>query len=102
MIKILQGHRIHHGFMKYFINISWRLGERFLRSVVSLTVIVWVIRYLGPEKFGLISYAQSLVSLFGVLATLGLDMIIIRELVKNNSKRDDKPSSLIQNSSILP
>ena len=42
-------------------------------------------RYLGPERFGLLSYAQSLVGLFGAIATLGLNSIVIRDLVKNKS-----------------
>lgn len=56
--------------------------------VVGLFVGIWVARYLGPENFGLFSYAQSFVGLFAVIATLGLDSIVIRELVKDESKRD--------------
>jgi len=55
---------------------------------VGLFVGIWVARYLGPEQFGLFSYAQSFVFLFTAFATLGLDGIIVRELVKDQSKRD--------------
>lgn len=55
---------------------------------VSLFVGIWVARYLGPERFGLFSYAQSFVGLFAVIATLGLDTIVVRELVKDESKTD--------------
>lgn len=55
---------------------------------ISLFVGVWVARYLGPDNFGLLSYAQSFVFLFTAVATLGLDGIIVRELVKEPSKRD--------------
>jgi len=48
-----------------------------------------VARYLGPEQFGLFSYAQSFVGLFIAIATLGLDGIVIRELVKDESRRDE-------------
>lgn len=74
--------------MKYFKNTSWLFGEKILRMVVGLFVGVWVARYLGPEQFGLFSYAQSFVSLFTAIAGLGLDSIIVRELVKDESKRD--------------
>lgn len=73
---------------RYFANTSWLLGEKILRMVVGLFVGVWVARYLGPEKFGLLSYAQSFVWLFATIATLGLDGIIVRQLVKEESKRD--------------
>ncbi|GLI54161.1 O-unit flippase [Thermodesulfovibrio yellowstonii] len=57
--------------------------------VVGLFVGVWVARYLGPEKFGLLSYAQSFVGLFSAFATLGLDGIVVRELVKDEGRRDE-------------
>ena len=75
--------------MKYFKNTSWLFGEKILRMVVGLFVGIWVARYLGPEQFGLFSYAQSFVGLFSAIATLGLDGIVIRELVKDESRRDE-------------
>lgn len=77
------------GFMRYFKNTSWLLGEKILRMAVGLFVGIWVVRYLGPEQFGLLSYAQSFVFLFTAFATLGLDGIVVRELVKDESKRDE-------------
>lgn len=76
----------HQGFTKYFINISWLFGEKVLRMVVGLFVGIWIIRYLGPEQFGLLSYAQAFVGLFVTIATLGLDSIVVREIVKNESR----------------
>ncbi len=55
--------------------------------VVALFVGVYVARYLGPERIGLLSYATSFVALFSVLATLGLDGIVIRNLVQNIEDR---------------
>lgn len=78
----------HAGFMRYFKNTSWLLGERILRMGVGLFIGIWIARYLGPEQFGLLSYAQSFVFLFTAIATLGLDGIVVRELVKDESKRD--------------
>ena len=51
----------HPGFRKYFANTSRLLGERVLRMVVNLLVGIYVARYLGPERFGLLSYALSFV-----------------------------------------
>lgn len=76
----------HAGFRRYAANTSWLFGEKILRIIVGLFVAVWVARYLGPEEFGLFSYAQSFVGLFAAFATLGLDGIIVRELVKDESR----------------
>ena len=89
MIEKLQSLKNHQGFMKYFINTSWLFGEKILRMVVGLFVGIWVARYLGPEQFGLFSYAQSFVGLFTAIATLGLDGIVVRELVKDDTRRDE-------------
>ncbi|MDA3787560.1 MAG: flippase [Desulfobacula sp.] len=77
------------GFKRYFANTSWLMGHRVLSMVVALFVGVYVARYLGPEQFGLLSYAGSFVGLFTALATLGLDSIMVRELVKTPERRDE-------------
>jgi O-antigen/teichoic acid export membrane protein len=77
------------GFKRYFANTSWLMGHRILSMVVAIFVGVYVARYLGPERFGLLSYAGSFVGLFTALATLGLDGIIVRELVKTPDRRDE-------------
>tara|TARA_B110000046_G_scaffold62680_1_gene70207 strand:- start:14853 stop:16133 length:1281 start_codon:yes stop_codon:yes gene_type:complete len=74
--------------MRYFQNTSWMMGERFLRIIAGLFVGVWVARYLGPEKFGLFSYVLAFTSLFGGIAKLGLDSIMVRELVSHPENRD--------------
>lgn len=62
--------------------------EHLLKIVAALFVGVWVARYLGPQEYGLLSYAQSFVGLFAVISSLGLDSILFRELIKdsNNEK----------------
>jgi len=84
--KTLQLKR-HSGFRKYFANTSWLLGERILRMAVSLFVTIYVARYLGPERFGLLSYALSFVWLFSSLASFGTDNILVRELVRHPEQR---------------
>lgn len=84
MTKKLKSLQNNEGFMKYFKNTSWLFGEKILRMIVGLFVGIWVARYLGPDQFGLFSYAQSFVALFSIIATLGLNSIVVRELVKNN------------------
>lgn len=55
---------------------------------VALLVGVYVVRYLGPQQFGQLSYAQSFVALFAPLASLGLDSVVVRDLVKWPEQRD--------------
>mgnify|MGYP001791760859 CR=1 FL=1 len=67
-------------------NISWLFVDRLLRMGLELVVGMLVARYLGPSQFGLFNYAIAFVSIFGVIAALGLDSIVVRELV-NHSER---------------
>ena len=46
-------------------------------------------RYLGPGDYGILNYAISFGGIFAFIATLGVDGILFRELVKHPNKRDD-------------
>ena len=63
-------------------NTGWLLGDRIFRIAVGLLVGIWVARYLGAEQFGLIAYATAIVTLVTPLASLGLDNIVVRDLVR--------------------
>ena len=65
-----------------FTNIGWLLAERVLRMGVGFTVTIWVARYLGATQFGLLNYAIALISILATLAALGLDKIVVRDLVR--------------------
>ncbi len=71
-----------HSLQRAFSNASWLLADRSVRMGVGLIVSVWIARYLGPQKFGMLSYATAFAALFSALAALGLDGIVIRELAK--------------------
>ncbi len=77
------------GLKRYSANTGWLLFERILAAVILLFVSVYMARYLGPSKYGLLSYAISFVALFSALATLGLDSIVVRNLVQDSEKRDE-------------
>ncbi len=85
--KIQQVFR-HSGFRKYFLNTGWLMADKILSLFAGLFVGVYVARYLGPERFGLLNYAISFVGLFTAFATLGLDNIVMRNLVQNIEDRD--------------
>jgi O-antigen/teichoic acid export membrane protein len=74
--------------MRYFANTSWIFGEQMLRIFAGLLIGVWVARFLGPGQFGLFSYASAFVSLFGAIAKLGLDSIVVRNLAQEPALRN--------------
>ena len=88
MINTIKSLKNHEGFMKYFKNTSWLFGERILKMFVSFFVIIALTRYLGPENFGLLSYSQSFVGIFVAFATLGIDVILVREITKYKENID--------------
>lgn len=59
------------------------MAENILQMVISLIVGMISARFLGPSNYGLINYGASFVSLFGVIARLGIGNIIIKEFVDN-------------------
>lgn len=79
---------ISEGGKRYVANISWLMAGRLCCMAVALAVGVYVARYLGPERFGLLSYVVSFVALFSIATTLGLDSVIVRELVSNPDERN--------------
>lgn len=76
----------NRGFLKYFKNTSWLLVDKVLRIILGLFIGVWVAKYLGPKVFGVFSYVNSVVGLFSAIAAMGLNELIVREIVKNNIK----------------
>ena len=70
-------------------NTSWLFADRILRMGASLFVGVWVARYLGVEKYGLFSYAGAFTALFRSIATLGLDSLVIRQLVRHPTSKTE-------------
>lgn len=85
--QLLNSALVHQGFRRYFANTSWVFAEQILRLVAELLVGIWVARYLGAEQFGVLSYAIAFVAIFSTVAKLGLDSIVVRELVIESSQK---------------
>lgn len=68
-------------------NVAWQVGDKVLRLGVGLLITVKIARYLGPDQFGKWSYAIAFATLFGSFATLGLDNIVVRELVHSPTNK---------------
>jgi len=69
-------------------NISWLFAEKAVRFVLSFLVAVWVTRYLGPDRYGILSYTVAFVGILGIFIGFGLENILIRELVKQPELKD--------------
>jgi len=70
-------------------NTVWQFGDQVIRMAVGLVIGIWLARYLGPGDFGLLSYALAFVALFTAIANLGLEDILVRDLVRNNQDRQE-------------
>lgn len=76
-------------------NIGWLFADKFIRIFISLGVSIWVARYLGPEQFGYLSYAQNFVVILAAVAGMGVDAIVLREI-----SRREPESNLILGSAL--
>ncbi|MEW5894786.1 MAG: flippase [Candidatus Omnitrophota bacterium] len=75
-------------FKKYFWNTNWIFLSKLIRSAANFIIGIFIARYLGPAQYGVLAYAISFVALFSALSTLGLDQIIVKELVNEPDQKD--------------
>jgi PST family polysaccharide transporter len=78
-------------------NTLWQLVDKVLRLVMGLLIGIWIARYLGPGRFGLLSYSIAFVGLFAAVADGGMQTVIVRELLQ----RKDHRSRILQSALIL-
>ncbi len=81
--------RVSATLRRLIINTGWLFVLRMLRLVFAFFVGIWLARYLGPEKFGTLSYALAFVVLFSPLAHLGLNGPVVREIVNDPDRKDE-------------
>ena len=72
---------------KILSNIVWLSMDKLLRLAVGAVVGVWMARYLGPSQFGLLNYALAFVVLFSPLASLGIESILVRDVLTEDELR---------------
>jgi O-antigen/teichoic acid export membrane protein len=83
--------RIAHrpNLVKIVDNIGWLFFDKVLRMGVGLLVVVWIARYLGPDQFGLFNFVSAFVGMFGAVAGLGLQSIVVREIVRDPACKEE-------------
>jgi len=76
----------HEGFRRYFTNTGWMFAGQMVVLATSFFIGAWLARYLGPSNYGVLNYAMAFSGLFAFVASLGVDSILTRELVKTPEK----------------
>ena len=67
---------------------SWLFFDKILRLGIGLIVGIWIAKYLGPNTYGFWNYATAFSGLFMAFATMGVDSIVIKELMIYPSQSD--------------
>lgn len=75
--------------LKIVDNIGWLFFDKVLRMGVGLVVVVWIARYMGPQQFGIFNFATAFVGLFGAVAGIGIQAIVVRDLVRDPSRKNE-------------
>lgn len=70
-------------------NLTWLSADRVIRLFGAVFVNAWVIRHLGPDQNGVLSFAMAFVGMFTPLAVLGMDAIVIRDIVRTPERKDN-------------
>lgn len=67
-------------------NTSWNLVGQVVRLIIAFFLNIITSRYLGPANIGVINYVASYLAFFTSLVTLGLNGVIIHELVNHRNE----------------
>jgi len=80
---------------KEIANAGWLIGGKAAQMLLSLVVGVFSARYLGPENYGLINYANAYIAFFMAFCTLGLNSVIIKDFVDHPEEQGKSLGSSI-------
>lgn len=69
---------------KSITNLFWLFSDKVLRLVLGVFVGVLITKHLGPTKFGMWNYVISIIALLNSLVNLGVDSILLNQLVSNH------------------
>ncbi len=85
----------HPGVQKHSKNIGWMFFAKIASMVISFATTAYIARNLGPTNYGQLSYALSFTGLFGFLASLGIEQIVYRDLIRYPEKRNEYMGSAL-------
>lgn len=67
----------------------WLVSGRILQMAIALVINMITARYLGVNNYGIINYVASYISFFTPICSLGLESIIIKELVDKPDRQGE-------------
>lgn len=70
-------------------NVTWLLGGKIINMLLQFFVSLATARYLGPSNYGTINYVAAFVSFFSSIASLGLAVVVIKEIAVNESDNNE-------------
>lgn len=70
-------------------NASWIIGIQIVKSLLGLVISMLTARFLGPSNFGLINYAASIVAFVTPIMYLGLNGVLVQEIVNTPEKEGE-------------
>ena len=74
---------------RVFKNISWLVGGKVVQMIIAFVINILTTRYLGNSNFGLISYAAVYTGFFSSLCSLGLNSVIVKEMLEHKDKQGE-------------
>ncbi|MFR3628329.1 MAG: flippase [Lachnospiraceae bacterium] len=74
---------------KILTNASWIIASRVIQAILGLIISMLTARYLGPDNFGLINYASSIVAFIVPIFHLGINAILVQEILSAQEKEGD-------------
>lgn len=74
---------------RFTANAFWIMAGRIFQIILTFITTMLVSRYLGPTQYGQITLAFSYVAVFIPIANLGLNDIIVKELIENRDRNDE-------------
>lgn len=69
-------------FDKSFSNACWIIGCKLIKAVLTLVTTMITARYLGVSDFGVINYAAGLVAFVVPIMKLGIDSVLVHQIVE--------------------
>lgn len=70
-------------------NANWMVSEQIVQMLLSFVISMITTRYLGPSNYGIINYCAAYVAFFSSVCSLGLEGVLVKELVTNPDKEGE-------------
>jgi len=77
------------GSRRVLSNFTWLSVLQIVEKLVPMVTIPYLIRVIGIEKWGLITFSQSFVLYFGTIVGYGFHMTAVREISMNQDNKEE-------------